>query len=238
MSNAPLAIPHLQACAWFEEAPADSSLTEGAEGFLDVSWGKPDVAFVEPLLRRRLSRMARGFFHCAQRLSPPGEVRVVHGSRHGEADRTLALLQDLAAQRELSPTVFSMSVHNAVPGLWSIFKGNHAPITAVAAGEATFGWALVEASAAWQADPGTPVLCLYAEDRLPEPWAAGEPQQGLHVVALLLGGNEGPGCTLSREPGDGGPPSALSQARHFLEAWRGGGAVWTGAGNVWHWQFY
>jgi hypothetical protein len=202
-----------------------------------VCWGKPEVAFVEPMLRRRLSRMARGFFHCAQRLSPPGEVRVVHGSRHGEADRTLALLQDLAAQRELSPTLFSMSVHNAVPGLWSIFKGNHAPITAVAAGPETFGWTLVEAIAAWKADPASPVLCLYAEDRLPEPWAEGVPQPGLHVVALLLGGQEGPGFSLLREPGGDGLVSSLPQARHFLEAWRGGEAAWTGAGSSWHWQF-
>jgi len=44
---------------------------------------------------------------------------MVFASRHGEADRTLAILQDLAAGAEVSPTLFSMSVHNSVPGLWS-----------------------------------------------------------------------------------------------------------------------
>ena len=223
MPSSTIVIPRVQACAWFEEDPLDPRLAPGSGGGLDLTWGPPEVAFVEPIVRRRLSRLARGFFHCAQRLSPAGDVRVVFASRHGEAQHSFAILQELAAQREVSPNLFSMAVHNAVPGLWSILKGNHAPITAVAAGAETFGWGLVEAAGALAAEPGSPVLYVYADDQLPPLWAAERPQPGLHAVALLLGG-EGPRLTFQREPGEAG---ALGHEAHqFLGAWREGGGAW------------
>ena len=237
MPSSSLVIPHARACCWFEEDPQNPLLPAGAAHSLEVGWDRPGVDFVEPMLRRRLSRLARGFFHCAQRLAPPENVRVVFASRHGEVDRTLSILQELAAGREVSPALFSMSVHNAVAGIWSIFKGNRAPMSALAAGPETFGWGLVEAIATWRADPAWPVLYVYADDRLPEPWAAGLPQPGLHAVALLLGGDEGPELTLLREPSPGGPGSPEPQSHHFLEAWRGGQGAWQGPEGCWQWQF-
>ena len=225
MPSPPLVIPHLRACAWFEEEPEGLGLSPGTDRFLEVAFGQPDVAFVEPMVRRRLSRLARGFFHVAQRLAPPGDVRVVFASRHGEADRTLAILRDLAAEREVSPAAFSMSVHNAVPGLWSIVKGDHAPVTALAAGAGTFGWGLAEACGELAEAPEAPVLYVYADDRLPEPWAEGAPQPGLHAVALLLGGAEGPALTFERRDV---PDAAAPEAHAFLRAWRAGAGCWGG----------
>ena len=233
MSPSPMVIPQLQACAWFEQDPP---LAPGSGNFLDVAAGKADVASVEPMQRRRLSPLARGFCHVAQRLSPRGDVPVVFASQHGEADRTLAILKDLAAEREVSPALFSMSVHNAVPGLWSILQGNRASATALAAGPETFGWGLVEALGILQAEPTTPVLYVYADDRLPEPWAAGRAQPGLFSVGLLLGGSQGRTLALAREPGSEGQ-AGEALAHHFLAAWRGGPGVWEGAGGRWRWQF-
>ena len=237
MPRSPLVIPHLRACAWFEEEPLDSGLRPGSAGGLELGWDRPIVDFVDSMLRRRLSRLARGFFHCAERLGPPDNVRVVFASRHGEVDRTLAILTELAAEREVSPALFSMSVHNAVPGIWSIFKGDRAPMTALAAGAETFGWGLVEAIATFRADPACPVLYVYADDRLPEPWAAGLAQPGLHAVALLLGGEQGPELTLLRQPEPAGPGCSLPQSHHFLRAWQGGANTWAGNEGCWHWQF-
>ena len=168
MPSTTLDIPLLRAACWFAEEPP---VPLAGDGFLELAWGRPDVAFVEPLLRRRLSPLAKAFCHCAQRVAPPGGCRVVFASRHGEAERTLAILQDLAVGEEVSPTQFSMSVHNAVPGLWSILKGDRSPACAVAAGAESFGWGLVEALAAFRAEPERPLLFVYGDDRLPEPWA-------------------------------------------------------------------
>jgi hypothetical protein len=225
MPQPTLVIPHLQACAWFEKGPEDPRLAPGEGGGLEITWGPPDVAFVEPLVRRRLSRLARGFCHCAQRLSPPGDVQVVFASRHGEAERTLAILKELAADREVSPALFSMSVHNAVPGQWSILKGNRAPATALAAGAETFGWGLVEALGALEAAPDEPVLYVYADDQLPEPWAAQCAQPGLHAVALLLGGAQGRRLVFHQEAAPAGSTPG-PEAQGFLKAWRDGQGAW------------
>jgi hypothetical protein len=237
MPSPTLSIPRLRACAWFEEEPAALRLAEGSDGMLELGWGPPNVAFVEPMARRRLSRLARGFCHCAQRLSPPGDVQVVFASRHGEAERTLGLLKELAAGGDLSPALFSTSVHNAVPGLWSILKGNRAAATALAAGAATFGWGLVEALGMQEAEPDAPVLYVYAEDRLPGVWteagAESSAQAGLHAVALLLGGEAGRGLTFHRE--DAPETSGVSsEALQFLAAWREGQGPW----GCWRGRFH
>jgi hypothetical protein len=227
MNSLPLAIPLLRAAAWFGEDPLDPLLMPGADGFLDLAWGEPDVAFVDRAQRRRLSPLARACFHCARRVAPSGDARLVFASRHGEAERTLAILRDLAQEVEVSPTLFSMSVHNSVPGLWSILTGDRAPFCAVAAGPGSFGWGLVEALAAYGADPSGPVLYVYGDDRLPDPWAEPTPRGILHAVALLVG--EPAQRRLTMAPGAAeAPPQSLG----CLRALRSGAA----AGGAWSWQ--
>lgn len=204
-------------------------------GFLDLSVGKPVLDFVDPAQRRRLSPMARGVLHCAGRLAPPGDLRVVFASRHGEAERTLALLRDLAAGVDVSPTLFSMSVHNAVPGLLSILRGNRAPSTAVAAGSETFGYGLLAAAAAWKADPESQVLYLFGEDRLPELWGPYAPQETPHAIALLIGAG-GRDLALGWDPAGRGPEPDRTQSMHFLAALAGPRAGWTGPTGSWDWR--
>lgn len=83
--------------------------------------------------RRRLSRLARMTFQVAWPIAeanPP--MPLVFVSRHGETPRTLAILEDLARDEPLSPTQFSLSVHNAIIGLWSIQRGDTSEMTAIA----------------------------------------------------------------------------------------------------------
>jgi len=234
MTTWPLEIPLLRASAWIEEAAAE--VGPGPEGFLDLAFGKPDVAFVEPLQRRRLSPLARAFFHCANRISPPGDVRLVFASRHGEAERTLGILHDLAARAEVSPTLFSTSVHNAVPGLWSILRGNRAAISAVAAGPESFGWGLVEALAAYRAEPSRPVLYVYGDDRLPDPWAGPVPRGRLHALAMLLGQPARRTLSMARLAPRRDEPEQ-PQSLHCLEVLGGAASsAWTGPDGTWQWS--
>jgi len=81
----------------------------------------PDVGFLPAMQRRRLSRMARMLFYVGWPLLDAQEsLPLVFVSRHGETPRTLAMLQDVARGEPLSPTAFSLSVHNAPAGLWSM----------------------------------------------------------------------------------------------------------------------
>ena len=58
------------------------------------------------------------------------DLPLVFISRHGETPRTLDILSDLASEQPLSPTQFSLSVHNAVIGLWSILRNETSEMTA------------------------------------------------------------------------------------------------------------
>lgn len=94
----------------------------------------PDVSFLAPMQRRRLSRLARMVFNVAWPLADAhSELPLIFASRHGETPRTLAILNDLARGEPLSPTQFSLSVHNAIIGQWSILRGDTSEMTALAA---------------------------------------------------------------------------------------------------------
>jgi hypothetical protein len=239
MDFAPLTLPLLRAAAWLGADPGDPALAPGTDGFLDLADGEPDVAFVDRMQRRRLSTLARAFFHCARRLQPPPGAPVVFASRHGESERNLVIFQDLAAGTEVSPTLFSLSVHNAVPGLWSIQTGNRAPVAALAAGPDTFPWGLVEALATFRSDPSTPVLFVYADDALPDPWADPAPRGLPHALGLLLGEPAGRRLTLARDAAAGADREPhLPPSLHCLRALRAGsGGAWAGPDGAWAWTW-
>ncbi|MDQ2069997.1 beta-ketoacyl synthase chain length factor [Natronospira bacteriovora] len=107
----------------------------------------PDVSFMPPMQRRRLSRMARMGFQAMEQCLDDGEpaLPIVFTSRHGELQRSHSLLQSLARKEPLSPKDFSLSVHNATTGLYSIFRGNREASTAIAAGPDSLAMGLLEA---------------------------------------------------------------------------------------------
>lgn len=72
---------------------------------------------------------------------------LVFASRYGDAARSLELLTALARGEPVSPAAFSLSVHNAIGGMYSIARGDRAHHLAVAAGQASAAAALVEAVA-------------------------------------------------------------------------------------------
>ncbi|HSC83412.1 MAG TPA: beta-ketoacyl synthase chain length factor, partial [Pseudomonas sp.] len=129
---------------------------------------QPDVSFLPALQRRRLSRLARMAFHVAWPLAEGrGSLPLVFVSRHGETSRNLAILDDLARDEALSPTQFSLSVHNAIIGLWSILRGDTSEMTALAAAGDGLEQALLEAGTLL--GEGAPaVLLIVAEESPPE----------------------------------------------------------------------
>lgn len=148
---------------------------------------QPDVGFLPALQRRRLSLLARMAMHVAWPLAE-GHPRLplVFASRHGETPRTYALLQDLARGEPLSPTQFSLSVHNAIIGQWSILRGDTSEMTALAAEGDGFEQAMLEA--AGLLDEGVPaVLLVIAEERPPEVYQPSiQDVPFAYALALLL----------------------------------------------------
>ena len=123
-----------------------------ARGFSVVSFAQwkpgepPDVSFVPPLSRRRLSLLQRGTFALCHALGRAAEqLPVFFASRDGEDALTRKQVELFNTTGEVSPGKFSSSVYNAAPGLWSISAGNVEPYTALAAGEETVEAGLLDA---------------------------------------------------------------------------------------------
>lgn len=174
---------------------------------LKSSDAQPDVNFLPAMQRRRLSRLARMVFAVATPLAvgqPP--MPLIYASRHGETARTFAILNDLAGDEPLSPTQFSLSVHNAIIGLWSIQQNDTSEMTALAAEGDGLEHAVLEASLLL--GEGAPaVLVVVAEDLFPTayaPWIDDVPFP--YAVALLL--KPGRDWQLSLRPADEHVPQA------------------------------
>ncbi|MFI4967093.1 MAG: beta-ketoacyl synthase chain length factor [Gammaproteobacteria bacterium] len=140
-------------------------------GFCADPAAQPDVSYLPSLLRRRLDHSGRmamtTAWPCAAGLE---SVPSVFASRHGVLERTVELLTNLARVEPLSPTSFSLSVHNSSLGLFSIARSDRAAATAIAAGADSLGLALLE-GALQIADGAERVLVCYADDKLPQPYS-------------------------------------------------------------------
>lgn len=114
------------------------------------------------------------------------DVATVFVSCGSDGKITQQICEALATPaREVSPTRFHNSVHNAPAGYWSIATASSAPSTSLCAGAGSFGAALLEAAA--QAIVETrPVLLIAYDLPYPEPlravWTLADP----FAVAMLL----------------------------------------------------
>ena len=147
----------------------------------------PDVSFLPAMQRRRLSRLARMAFSVGWPLAEGLErLPLVFVSRHGETPRTFDILSDLANDEPLSPTQFSLSVHNAVIGLWSILRGETSEMTALACAGDGLEHGVIEA--AGLLEEGAPaVLLVITEEQPPSvyaPWINDVPFP--YALGLLL----------------------------------------------------
>ncbi|MFL9985759.1 beta-ketoacyl synthase chain length factor [Paraburkholderia sediminicola] len=223
----------------------------------------PDIGFIEPIVRRRLSTLSRVALKVAHDCVAQDEVRVVFASRHGELRRTTDILRTISTGEPVSPTAFSLSVLNAMTGVFGIARGDRSAASAISAGAETLGYALLEAYAQYATQPGSPVLLVYADEPADPAYGTIEDEVQGGAIAILLNGEAATGhlvCTLS---GTGEPEAAQaaqeanhadtgnvataeasteesfatqSQAlQHCLETGRP--AVWQGAA-AWHWRWH
>ncbi|CAE6701686.1 beta-ketoacyl synthase chain length factor [Paraburkholderia domus] len=216
----------------------------------------PDIGFIEPIVRRRLSTLSKVALKVAHDCVTQDEVRVVFASRHGELRRTTDILRTISAGEPVSPTAFSLSVLNAMTGVFGIARGDRSAASAISAGAETLGYALLEAYAQYATQPGSPVLLVYADEPADPAYGTIEDEVQGGAIAILLNGEAAAGQLVCTTSGAGGPePEAGQEASragresadesfatqsqallHCLET--GGPAVWQGAGAAWHWRWH
>ena len=110
----------------------------------------------------------------------------VFASSSGDCDNVHHILEALAtAERQISPTRFHNSVHNAAAGYWSIATQCRAPSTSLCCHDASFAAGLLEAVSQVVA-AGAPVALIAYDHPYPEPLNTVRPIQGDFSVAILL----------------------------------------------------
>lgn len=135
--------------------------------------GGPKVTSFKPMYRRRLSRLGKmAAYVLDQCRGGNGKTRLVYASRYGEQQRTEGILDKIIGGDEVSPTAFSLSVHNAIAGLCSIVDQDQAPSVSIAAGKDTFAAAWVEAQCLLSDGECEQVLLVYYDEPLMGPYEA------------------------------------------------------------------
>jgi hypothetical protein len=116
----------------------------------------------------------------------PAELPAVFSSSGGDGLICHEICEALAsADRQLSPTRFHNSVHNAAAGYWSLATGATAASTSLCAHDGSFAAGLLEALALLAAHHA-PVLLSAYETSYPEPLRAKRPLPDSFAVALVL----------------------------------------------------
>ena len=110
----------------------------------------------------------------------------VFTSSGGDGENVHQICEALAsAEREVSPTRFHNSVHNAAAGYWSIATGSREPSTSLCGYDSSFAAGLLEAAAQVATDHA-PVGLIAYDQRYPHPLSAVRPIGADFAVALVL----------------------------------------------------
>jgi len=129
---------------------------------------KPNLAGVPAMARRRLSPLARVVFHVLDQCANTGtQEPVVFSSFMGEIQRTQGLLNAIGSDQPVSPAAFSLSVHNAIAGQWSLIHGIKAPMVAISPPCGSCVAALLEAAGILQEKHYQSVNIVFYEEDYP-----------------------------------------------------------------------
>jgi hypothetical protein len=110
----------------------------------------------------------------------------VFASSGGDGDTVHAICEALAStQREVSPTRFHNSVHNAAAGYWGIATGAREPSTSLSCYDSSFAAGLLEAAAQVSATGQSVGLIAY-DHAYPEPLNKARPMDADFAAALVL----------------------------------------------------
>jgi hypothetical protein len=192
-----------------------------------LHWSRPDASShdakvpdrdVPAAQRRRMSALATLAVQIATEAA--GGVAadfLVFGSQHGDVTSLRAMLDDIAAGTELSPTVFSQSVHNASAGLYTIISRSSAPVCALSSGASTFAAAWLEAEGFLSEHAEASVLLASYDEALPPEYASYSSQRVCaYALGLLVRSAHTGGIELEPAPAEGDEP--LPMAPLFI-AW-------------------
>ncbi len=201
----------------------------------------PKLAFLPAIKRRRLSDSARLFFEAAWDLvADNADMPVVYASANSEINRSFALWQSLLQEGEVSPTSFSLSVHNALVGQWSEFRQVKNETTAISARRDNLETALMEAYLLLN-EGHQQVLVVVAESPLYAQYNARPVmrQPFAYALAMVVEKGEQYQLKLTENPTALFSDLAQDNALNWVKNQYSAQSQWLNAasgGGIWQWQ--
>jgi hypothetical protein len=170
---------------------ASRAILAGTAPYIPAETSLPAATLLPANERRRAPKIVRiALATGAEALAAAGRdavlVPAVFASSGGDGDTIHEIMSTLASPvRELSPTRFHNSVHNAAAGYWSIATGSRAASTSLCCHDGSFAAGLLEAAV--QAIAGGEAVVLVAYDvPYPSPLAEARPIGPAFGIALVL----------------------------------------------------
>ncbi|QKV58313.1 MAG: beta-ketoacyl synthase chain length factor [Dechloromonas sp.] len=148
-------------------------------------------AILPPAERRRASRVVKlaltiGLEAAAHAGADVATLATVFAASGADGHNCHALCEQLAGDdRQISPTRFHNSVHNAAAGYWGIATQSRAPCQVLCAYDASFGAGLLDALGQVVVDR-QPTLLIAYDSAYPEPLHSKRPLPDVAGIALLL----------------------------------------------------
>jgi hypothetical protein len=170
---------------------ASRAVLAGDAPYVAADMPKPVTDLLPPAERRRCGETARlalaiGTEALAASGAAAADVASVFTSSSGNGEVVHQICESLAApERDVSPTRFHNSVHNAPAGYWSIATGARGPSTSLCAHESSFTAGLLEAAVQAHCEALRVLLVAYDMPH-PFPLSVVAPVSAPFGVALLL----------------------------------------------------
>jgi hypothetical protein len=154
--------------------PAARAIFKGQAAYINQKTVAPSPAALPAAERRRCGPLVKLSIAVGHEAAAAAGVAVatlptVFSASGGDGDNCHEICAMLASDdRQISPTRFHNSVHNAASGYWSIATGAMAPSSVLCAFDASFGAGLLEAVTQAVVDD-TCVLLIACDTPYPEP---------------------------------------------------------------------
>lgn len=171
--------------------PSAREVLAGRQTWISAPSVLPAPLLLPPAERRRASRVIRVALALGQEAvthagADAAGLATVFAASGADGHNCHALCEQLATDdRQISPTRFHNSVHNAAAGYWGIATHSMAPCQVICAGDGSFGAGLLDAVSQVVVDR-RPVLLVVYDSEYPEPLHAKRPIPDTAGVALVL----------------------------------------------------
>lgn len=211
---------------WAASAP----VLAGAAPYIASEMPKPVTDLLPPAERRRCGETARLALNIGMEALAPGaivaaDVPTVFTSSSGNGDVVHQICESLAsAERDVSPTRFHNSVHNAPAGYWGIATGARVPSTSLCAHQASFAAGLLEAALQARVE-ARPVLLVAYDLPHPYPLSTVAPVSAPFGVAILISPGRSDSTLAALSITLGGSEEDTRMADPALEALREGNSA-------------